>query len=39
MGPLFEDLTPIEFARRLEEAFGGYAPPPGYEITDVAAAA
>jgi amidase len=38
MGPLFEDLTSIGFARLLEEAFGSYAPPPGYQVTEAAPA-
>jgi amidase len=29
-GPLLEDRTTIEFARRLEELTGGYRAPPGY---------
>ena len=30
VGPYLEDRTPIEFARRLGELRGGFAPPPGY---------
>jgi amidase len=28
VGPYLEDRTPIEFARRLADVIGGYAPPP-----------
>jgi amidase len=31
LGPLLEDLTTIEFARRLEELTSGYQTPPGYD--------
>lgn len=30
VGPYLEDRTPIDFARRLEEVIGGFAPPKGY---------
>lgn len=30
MGPLFEDLTPLEFAHCMEQAFGAYQPPAEY---------
>ncbi len=30
VGPYLEDRTPIEFARRIGEVMGGFAPPPGY---------
>jgi amidase len=33
MGPLFEDLTTIELARRAAEIVGGYRPPPRYAVT------
>jgi amidase len=33
MGPLFADLTTIEFARRIEERIGGYTPPPNYSVS------
>jgi amidase len=32
VGPWLEDRTPIAFARLLEEAYGGFLVPPGYEI-------
>lgn len=31
VGPWLEDRTPIAFARLLEEAYGGFLVPPGYE--------
>ncbi|HBI28474.1 MAG TPA: amidase, partial [Deltaproteobacteria bacterium] len=31
VGPYLHDHTCIEFARLLEEEFGGFMPPPGYE--------
>lgn len=31
IGPYLEDRTPIRFAALVQEAFGGYQPPPGYE--------
>jgi amidase len=31
IGPWLEDRTPIAFARLLEEAYGGFLVPPGYE--------
>ncbi len=31
VGPYLEDRTSIHFARLLEEAFGGFSPPPGFE--------
>jgi hypothetical protein len=31
IGPYLEDRTPITFAALLEQAFGGFVPPPGYD--------
>ena len=31
VGPNYGDHTCIEFARLIEEHFGGFVPPPGYE--------
>lgn len=31
VGPWLEDRTPIAFAGLLEEAYGGFLVPPGYE--------
>jgi amidase len=30
VGPYLEDRTPLAFAALIEEAFGGFVPPPGY---------
>ena len=30
IGPEFEDLTPLAFARGIEQEFGGFVAPPGY---------
>ena len=30
IGPFLEDRTPLRFAQLMEEAFGGFRPPPGY---------
>ena len=31
IGPYLEDRTPIRFAALVQQAFGGYQPPPGYD--------
>jgi amidase len=31
IGPYLEDRTPLRFAQLLEQTFGGFQPPPGYE--------
>jgi amidase len=36
MGPHFEDLTSLEFARRVDEVLCAYRRPPGYEIAGAA---
>ncbi|HXZ07945.1 MAG TPA: amidase [Paraburkholderia sp.] len=35
VGPWLEDRTPIAFARLLEDAYGGFLVPPGYEALPV----
>jgi amidase len=32
IGPFLEDYTPLKFAELLEGEFGGFRPPPGYEV-------
>jgi len=33
IGPFLEDRTPIRFAQLMEQTFGGFVPPPGWDAT------